>query len=350
MGYIPVLYPLTLKEFQPLLLSYICGGPRATDPRDYVYGILGLFESPPVTVDYALTPKQLYINVIKEVQQRTGKLDFLSWARGSHVDASQPYTNPHGLPSWAIDFSYRTRFVTPIPLANSSQEQRLIWDTFYAASKITTQQLRYDDGKDSFASKGIRVDEIISIGTLADTSSSNTIWPQDWCSLGDLGALSAPDRQRANRDKHDGLAMWSLSGLPHDHTAAQLERWWRTLYGDTVSREARIDKSDEDKAAVPPRDRSGVEDLCRQLTEYLQIQVHNGRRMFRTVEGRLGLAPPAASVGDTVCILYGGDVPYVLNPAPDGDWYFMGEWHVSRQSPLQIQVVRLTRTTVTSTA
>jgi hypothetical protein len=57
MAYLPSLYPLTIDEFQPLLQTYICGGPLATNPLDYVYGILGLFDTHVLSVDYSITPR-----------------------------------------------------------------------------------------------------------------------------------------------------------------------------------------------------------------------------------------------------------------------------------------------------
>ena len=50
--------------------------------------------------------------------------------------------------------------------------------------------------------------------------------------------------------------------------------------------------------------------------------------MFLIESGRLELAPPAAAVGDAVCVVYGGDVPYVLRPADHEEWGFVGEWYV----------------------
>lgn len=76
MGYLPPLVPLTVNEFQPLLQSQICNGPLATNPLDYVYGVIGLFNTPILSVDYSYSPRQLYLKVIEVVQHRSGKLGF----------------------------------------------------------------------------------------------------------------------------------------------------------------------------------------------------------------------------------------------------------------------------------
>jgi len=65
-GYLPLLYPLTIDEFQLLLQAHIYNGPLATNPLEYVYGILGLFDTHVLSVDYSVSPRDLYHRVIIE--------------------------------------------------------------------------------------------------------------------------------------------------------------------------------------------------------------------------------------------------------------------------------------------
>ncbi|PMD30485.1 hypothetical protein L207DRAFT_377331, partial [Hyaloscypha variabilis F] len=51
------------------------------------------------------------------------------------------------------------------------------------------------------------------------------------------------------------------------------------------------------------------------------------RRLFRTREGSLGLGPACTDIGDRVCVLKGGEVPYVLRPT-EGSFYFLGECYI----------------------
>jgi hypothetical protein len=52
------------------------------------------------------------------------------------------------------------------------------------------------------------------------------------------------------------------------------------------------------------------------------------RRLFSTSCGFIGNGPQVLQPGDCVCILFGGDVPYILRP--EGDHYLMvGESYVS---------------------
>jgi hypothetical protein len=58
-----------------------------------------------------------------------------------------------------------------------------------------------------------------------------------------------------------------------------------------------------------------------------------GRRFLVTEEGYIGLAPNIAQKGDIVCVLLGGEVPFVLRPLKDGYYKLIGEWCVSYDIP-----------------
>jgi hypothetical protein len=325
MGYLPSLVPLTADEFQPLLQSQICNGPLATNPLDYVYGIIGLFDTPILSVDYSISPRQLFLEVIKIVQHRSRKLDFLSWAWGNYAQDISVFANPHGIPRWGMDFSYRTRFVRPIPLANSSQPQRLIWDTFYHAAGDASQTVDFslDEEIPTFRARGRRLTELDSVGSIANFEQDDTVWPADWNAIGSFGNLAAPLKQRIARSEQH-LECWSTaSGTPD----SAVDIWWRTIFGDTLSREARINAAEDDRSRIPPKDLAGVEYLCKYMNEYLQIQVHNGRRMCRTLDGQLGLAPPGARPGDAVFALLGGDTLYVMRQELEM-WRYVGECYI----------------------
>jgi hypothetical protein len=107
MGHLPPLVPLTADKFQPLLQCQICNGPLASNPLDYVYGIIGLFDTPILPVDYSLSPRDLFLKVVEIVQHRSRKLDFLSWAWGNYAQDSSIFPNQHSIPRWCIDFSYQ---------------------------------------------------------------------------------------------------------------------------------------------------------------------------------------------------------------------------------------------------
>lgn len=59
------------------------------------------------------------------------------------------------------------------------------------------------------------------------------------------------------------------------------------------------------------------------------VGVVNGRAIFDTVDGGMGLAPAAARPGDIICILFGAPVPFVLRSVePGGSFAFIGSCYL----------------------
>jgi len=52
------------------------------------------------------------------------------------------------------------------------------------------------------------------------------------------------------------------------------------------------------------------------------------RRFSVTRNGRLACVPKGLREGDAICILFGGEVPYVLRPAGGGFYAIVGECYV----------------------
>ena len=52
------------------------------------------------------------------------------------------------------------------------------------------------------------------------------------------------------------------------------------------------------------------------------------RRFCTTTRGRLGFVPTIAQRGDLICILYGGEVPYLLRPQSSNSYIVLGECYV----------------------
>jgi hypothetical protein len=61
----------------------------------------------------------------------------------------------------------------------------------------------------------------------------------------------------------------------------------------------------------------------------LSLQNWSSRRRFcRTKCQRIGFVPKVAQAGDIICVLYGGEVPYVLRPRKDGCYSVIGECYI----------------------
>ncbi|KAN0091804.1 hypothetical protein V8E51_017651 [Hyaloscypha variabilis] len=67
------------------------------------------------------------------------------------------------------------------------------------------------------------------------------------------------------------------------------------------------------------------DDIARFDISFLQEYRH--RKLFTTVQGYMGLAPSTAREGDLVCVLLGGDVPFILRPSKS-NYSLIGESYV----------------------
>jgi hypothetical protein len=80
----------------------------------------------------------------------------------------------------------------------------------------------------------------------------------------------------------------------------------------------------------------GIIDLEEKYPEFrnhrridLSLQNWSSRRLFcSTRHRRIGFVPKNTQVGDIICILYGGEVPYVLRPRKDGCYSIIGECYI----------------------
>jgi len=58
------------------------------------------------------------------------------------------------------------------------------------------------------------------------------------------------------------------------------------------------------------------------------VRFSANRRFCCTLNGRLGSMPKGAEVGDKICVLYGGSLPYVIRGCGNGRYRFIGDCYV----------------------
>jgi hypothetical protein len=154
-----------------------------------------------------------------------------------------------------------------------------------------------------------------------------TQWATEWSHT--QARLGVNDDQNANTNNTMGGVMSN-------------EAIWRTLLADQYHPGSRLPISLPDSGypdSLPPRN---VEDIDRFLSvpaTQKALRFLYGRRLFMTGSGRVGLAPFGAQPGDTVVILAGGSVPFVLRATEKKMvghfinttlWNFIGEWYVPK--------------------
>ena len=114
-------------------------------------------------------------------------------------------------------------------------------------------------------------------------------------------------------------------GVPNTELTANLDNY------DNLDQEAlaRLNR----KLSALPTARLSDEELRNQIDKafwYDFVRVARDRQFCVTRDGYMGWVPPAARVGDRICLLVGGQVPYVVRPHSKkrGHWEFVGEAYV----------------------
>ena len=87
---------------------------ESSDPRDRVYGLLGLLPQHPthrrLEVDYSIPSARLFVEVTAEVIHQSQNLDILCqspWERRGVPQCTRLGRRTEALPSWAVDFAAR---------------------------------------------------------------------------------------------------------------------------------------------------------------------------------------------------------------------------------------------------
>lgn len=82
---------------------------RATDPRDRIYGLLGLVtDKHDIVIDYTKSPTQVFIDATISLINKAGNLDMLCqtiWTTSTVIATSMSERSVPGLPTWAANFS-----------------------------------------------------------------------------------------------------------------------------------------------------------------------------------------------------------------------------------------------------
>ena len=346
---------LSEEGFQLTTLLGVFGSRLSTDPRDKIYGLLGLVtdwdvsRTPRITADYNQTISTVYQSAVLSIIFDTLVAEILVLSGG---ERALP-----GLPSW-------------VPNLSSVSVPNHYLDNFWQQCRLSILQLYTawtGPGIDPFwkdpvlCMVGCYVDIVRETGETMTSSTYNieqatvTILEQ-WQRILDLPVQS--DKQYVT------------------NKCTMFEAFWRTMFGDVMfasddikatsgHRPRNIEAyrravSEDEPAWIwlwqwfkllstsprrrkgehppddPPSPRPGMKLI--ELDLLFRINCMN-RKLFTTVNGYIGLGPPQTQIGDVVFILFGSRVPLVLRRhedqspitfSPDG----FGQKHILREITL----------------
>ncbi|KAK4173663.1 putative heterokaryon incompatibility protein [Triangularia setosa] len=326
---------LKMKEIE--MLKYLLNKTRfkeATDPRDKVYGLLGLLtncdEPTNLTADYNLSTKDLYIKIAMQMTNFSQSLSILH----HHELPSSPIASD--LPSWVPCWGPTYGSLTPFQIGERTVNFRA-----WPPSPDNMLHLAIDTTlyPDALVVEGKFVSKITAI-THSTTNSPNISFLDR---LNSLETFFRVDHLTGNP-----FALYPFTSPPEPITAS----FARTLLSDQVFEISYAFKSGQ---VVFERAFPGDVQMFRLAQQILHAQevgqelvlilpdgtvmddeakahvvrhaeenfwyANEGRVFFQTAEGHFGSGPRETKVGDEAWIVLGSLVPLVLRRAAEGDDY-----------------------------
>ncbi|KAF2173960.1 hypothetical protein M409DRAFT_16229 [Zasmidium cellare ATCC 36951] len=308
---------------------------QCKDPRDKVFGILGLLPSKPIPVHYDGPVEDVYRSFTKAIIEHRNDLLALHWLG--------PNRSLPGLDSWVPDWSI-SKPVGVLPRAHDTE--RLGWelkdapDLSFSGSELTI--------------KGARLDIIHSIGgTLSvpddctQTSAAFNATMLRWEQLvlaevqkHGIKALEAFARTLHAEDDYcmdkrpGGRILFPFAMWYHHYGTGFLEteasRSFELVELAMVILAQIQDWNDWD---------SSMQQKIWGYTESMEVSCY-GRQFYITEGGSMGLAPPGARVGDEVVFFPGSSYPFVVRRNDDGrTWEMVGDCHLEK---LDVEVIKAT--------
>jgi Heterokaryon incompatibility protein (HET) len=311
---------MRLKNFRDstelLMTIHMATTYNATDPRDRVYAMLGLpvFSSlsPSINADYTLSTIEVYRIVVELSIRVLGNLDGLSYVMHPRNEISRP--------SW-------------VPLLHNNSGNPVIctlpeWKACGSRAPLVTINQR----ENVLLVRGIRLDTITSCDELVLSNFGlNPLGKNDT----DLQRVSSVWRdflrptKRYNLDEK-GLAAYAASlscGIHYTDERGDEEvlRLYFVIFLEWLC---------GDLSPIPQYWRQLASKRLSETSEYdpLPTRRHwnrwiRNKKVFRTANGYVGTANISLRDGDQVCILFGGNVPYILRPEND-HYLLIGEAYV----------------------
>lgn len=256
-----------------------------TEPKDHIYGMLSICGpklASKIKPDY--NQSVMYHDVFKDVflnyLDQVNRLDFLSECE----DQSQKHTGPTWVPDWSV-----ARKTYPLY-------------AFAFASGVSRSEARY------IAPSNLQVDGV-KAGTISKILQTMPMEFSDI--LKSLRDTEPADLRTRTYPTGETLLDAYCAVLRADYLH---EKWtiyvgpsleeWKTQYLGMISSLAKdlpMSTESTDSAEM-----------------FWCLKLLRGRTVFETQDGYIGIGPPSARSGDSVCILLGSKVPMLLRPTQNG--------------------------------
>ena len=258
---------------------------EASDPRDQVYALYGLvqaYQKVPLEISYAMNVEDVYRSTVRFCIENEESLSILKYV--------SEFKNQSDLPSWVPDWRDRSRSgCKPISWFKLAE---------FNASSMSRPLLVPSSSNDKLILKGFTLDIVertidIAAPRVNPTDSS----PDSW--IRDAAAVGVPVcflQGKIFQTSYDLTITTEDSAFHHnDYRHGARHLWPESIKWLAAGSQNPIPQA-----------------VLKEYTETFHERT-SGRLLFLTKD-TLGVAPKPAKVGDIVCILLGGNAPFILRP------------------------------------
>ncbi|ORY63940.1 heterokaryon incompatibility protein-domain-containing protein [Pseudomassariella vexata] len=272
---------------------------QSTDPRDKVYGLLGLVSdrTEPLLPDYTLPELAVFGQTVEHLTRQSKNLDLFAHCTGVGV------CHRGGLPTWAVDWTsegakkQKLPGEMSLPLAHLETEVRKRFTTardpshpyLFRASGDTMPNPKFSDNYRVLEIRATLIDTVEEMGDRAEIPFCAPELYQQWLPLARKAAERVDPTESVPSDPAESWITALLTKNRARHYAADV------LYAETVCAGIFSHGTGENDEKM----------RCAAATTF-------GRVMMITSGLRIGLVPYATQKGDVVCILEGGRTPFIL--------------------------------------
>jgi hypothetical protein len=316
-------------------------GARATNPRDRVYslaGIAGSLSKYGLEIDYTIRVEKVFEDITRSCLRKKSDLDILSFARGSKDDSDTT-------PSWVLDWKYDSE-KEPMPVFSFAWGPALMEDgRRFDATKNSVCEVSFGENEKLLGISGSLVDTVSHVGLMM-TSTQNrpprlswTYWSglvEDFMCFSNWRDICLIEDVYPSTGKTTLEVFWQTccALVPYlDENMDQIRNDFNHLdaFMETFRRVGTIKKRHSRsiynilllaklfKQAIM-RDPTLLEFSAR-------VDAPTNRRLIRTQNGYIGLAPRLVRQGDSISLMKGAKIPFILRPS-GRNWKLMGECYI----------------------
>jgi hypothetical protein len=324
---------------------------HATDQRDKIYGLLGLAAESqgrsklpdPLRPDYGSDVTEVYRRIAQFLLEQNHSLAILTRACGASNDISRKQRQHNlNLPSWVPDWSdfrvfnrgLRTSF-SWIDYSDTTKPAHLGFPRQYSASAELELKLHKAVDSSTLQVSGMRLDEVVRVVLFSPDNLSKNEFGQDTTSQ-ILRVFEAAVCLLKGKELESWASHFIKTTSAEQHRLGG--RTWDQSFRDGCSflHDLLLHNEAQSSMFLSHCGDKKALDLLHNLSdggvsEEYSALVGNfcfDRSFVTTSKGRMGIGPSDTRVGDTVSVIPGGGVPYIMRQNGSG-WALVGESYIA---------------------